>query len=168
VQESVLFSVLLRSLLLASLLMINPSIGQAATSDDALPTLSFHTLSSFKCDETFKGPDGRLIVIPQALQRLSGRKVAVEGFVVPLQLSKDGTVTSFALCRDRNYCCYGVTPTINEVILCDLRPGQHCRVQKDTPTRVCGTLEVSAKFTQGELLSIYRMQVDSTSDIMPR
>ena len=100
--------------------------------------------------------------IPQPIKNFSGKKVAVQGFMVPLKLEK-GAAKSFLLVKDQSLCCYGRVPRMNEWISVKMSGDKATKFIGDQPVTVFGKLDVGEEIEQGEVLSIYRMDADDVA-----
>jgi len=128
--------------------------------------LAFDVLSGFKYD-TYEVLDeihgGRPLtksddVIPPHVKAYDGRKVLLEGYIMPLRLRK-GLVTEFLLFRDQAACCFGDKAKMNHYMRVKVtdkgfEPGS-------TMThKVWGTLAVGEIYVQDYLTGIYQMTAD--------
>jgi hypothetical protein len=95
--------------------------------------------------------------IPAAIRALDGRKVAVRGFMVPIEFTRNET-RSFLLVRNRMVCCFGMLVGLNEWIYVRMKEGRTARWLNDIPVTVYGTLAVGEDIRDGMVLSIYRME----------
>jgi hypothetical protein len=132
--------------------------------------LPFDVLSGFKYD-TYEVLDevrgGRPVtksddVIPPEIRAYDGRKVLVEGYIMPLRLKK-GLVTEFLLFRDQAACCFGDKAKMNHYMRVKVtdkgfEPGS-------TMThKVRGTLAVGEIYVQDYLTGIYQMTADHVEE----
>ena len=61
--------------------------------------------------------------IPAGIQALDGKRVVIEGFLLPVKMN-DSRAVEFLLMRNQSMCCYGVPPKINEWITVEMKgPG---------------------------------------------
>ncbi len=100
--------------------------------------------------------------IPQPIKELNGKKVALQGFMVPIDL-KGGKTTRFMLVRDQSLCCFGRMPRMNEWVSVTMNPEKSARVILDQPVTVFGNLKVGEVMDNGEVLSIYRLDSDDVA-----
>ena len=128
--------------------------------------LPFDVLSGFKYD-TYEVLDevhrGRPLtksddVIPPHVKSYDGRKVLVEGYIMPLRLKK-GLVTEFLLFRDQAACCFGDKAKMNHYMRVKVtdkgfEPGSMMT------HKVWGTLAVGEIYVQDYLTGIYQMTAD--------
>lgn len=138
--------------------------GKAAETADFLP-VTFSTLSSYyyelpALDE--KATKSTKDQIPQPIKDLDTKKVALQGFMVPIDL-KNGKSTKFLLVKDQSLCCFGRMPRMNEWISVKMKPGKAARVIQDQPVTVFGSLSVGEVIEGGEVQSIYR--IDDSEDV---
>lgn len=134
--------------------------------EDGYLRLPFDVLSGFKYD-TYEVLDevhgGRPLtksddVIPPHVKAYDGRKVLIEGYIMPLRIRK-GLVTEFLLFRDQAACCFGDKAKMNHYMRVKVtdkgfEPGS-------TMThKVWGTLAVGEIYVQDYLTGIYQMTAD--------
>jgi hypothetical protein len=100
--------------------------------------------------------------IPAPVRALDGKKVAVQGFMVPFKLEKGATRT-FLLVKDQSYCCFGRTPRMNEWISVTMAKDKTTKLITDQVVTAFGTLHVSEESVQGVVLSIYRFDCDDVA-----
>jgi len=99
--------------------------------------------------------------IPEAVRALDGRKVSIEGYMIPIDFQK-GKIISFILSKAMFGCCYGDSPQINEVIKVVSADGKPMSYL--TMPRVTGILEVGEEFdSEGYIDSIYRIKADAVT-----
>ncbi len=132
-------------------------------------TVSFQKLASFKYVEPIPKEGAKpeeteaqrlKDQIPAEIKTLNGKKVAVEGWMVPMQVDDDGGVKSFVLVNTQPECCFGDTQSMNEWIDVTMPGGQKAEFNVDRPIMVSGSLEVGEKMEDGFVLSIFRMTAD--------
>jgi len=97
--------------------------------------------------------------IPAPIKSLGGKKVAVQGFMVPIRIEK-GATKSFLLVKDQSLCCYGRMPRMNEWISVKMSGDKSAKFIGDQPVTVFGKLDVGEEIEKGEVLSIYRMEAE--------
>lgn len=132
-------------------------------------TVSFQTLAGYKYVEPVpregakpEETEAQRIKdqIPPDVKALNGKKVTVEGWMVPMQVDDDGGVQSFVLVKTQPECCFGDTQAMNEWIDVTMPAGRKAEFNVDRPITVSGNLEVGEKMEDGFVLSIYRMTAD--------
>jgi hypothetical protein len=96
--------------------------------------------------------------IPQSVQSLDGKKVVIQGFLLPVKMD-DGLAVEFLLMRNQSMCCYGVPPKINEWITVRMS-GKGVKAIMDQPIAVVGVLHVAPALENGCLTGIYDMDAD--------
>src|SRR5690606_23508989 len=74
--------------------------------------------------------------IPKYVQMLDGQKVLMVGFMVPIDVDRRGNVTAFALTQNQAFCCYGIPPAINELVMVDMEEGKTAPYAYDSPVAV--------------------------------
>lgn len=100
--------------------------------------------------------------IPAWLKDLSGRKVRLTGFMLPLKMEK-GKVTEFLLLSDPMMCCYGAVPDMNQWVV--VRFANGVRPIQDVPLDFYGQLKVGAMFENGYMTGIYSLEGEKMGDI---
>lgn len=148
-----------------------PASATASAVDAPLPppdekgrvAVSFDRLAGFDYtppkSATAVHPSLRQEGIPEAVRQLDGKRVRVQGFMLPLANDQAGKVTLFLIMRSTMACCYGADPRPNEWIVADASRAPQ-RIQMDTPAEFAGTLRVGAKFEQGAFAGIYALEVE--------
>ena len=106
-----------------------------------------------------KPPDPPKDQIPKPILELNGEKVAIQGFMVPLDVSREG-IETLVLLRTQVACCFGDVVAMNEWIYVEVDPEKPVTFYTDLPITVYGTLEVGEEIEDGVVLSVYRMKAD--------
>jgi hypothetical protein len=138
---------------------------QADEYDRTHHLLTFRTLSSF---EYFETPQLAGVpttsdreTIPEAIRKLNGVRVSVDGYMLPLDFDQGG-VSMFILNASYDMCQFGaptvVTQRVDVTMTNNRRTGY-----THTPIRVYGVLEVGEQYQDGRVVSIYRMKADAVS-----
>lgn len=123
--------------------------------------VSFEALAAFDYDpylvmETLQDGGKPPEQIPASVRGLNQRKLAIQGFMVPVQLVKE-RVKYFLLVRNQMLCCFGVAIGMNEWIYVTMDEKADARYVPDVPVVVYGTLHVGEEMRDGMVMSIYRM-----------
>ena len=130
----------------------------------------FDVLSGFKYD-TYEVLDevhgGRPLTksddaIPPHIQAYHGRKVLIEGYIMPLRLKK-GRVTEFLLFRDQAACCFGDKAKMNHYMRVKVTD-QGFEPGSTMTHKVWGTLAVGEIYVQDYLTGIYQMTADRVEE----
>ena len=100
--------------------------------------------------------------IPAPIRAFSGKRVAVQGFMVPIRIEK-GATKSFLLVKDQSLCCYGRMPRMNEWVSVKMTGDKAAKFIGDQPVTVFGTLQVGEEIDKGEVLSIYRLDAEDVA-----
>ena len=95
--------------------------------------------------------------VPKEILDLNGQDAVLVGFMVPIDMDRDG-VSVFALSQNRAFCCYGVKPALNEMVLVRMKGDTRTPFRNDTPITVFGRLTVQEERNQGHVVSLYQMQ----------
>jgi hypothetical protein len=96
--------------------------------------------------------------IPADVKALSGMKVRLHGFMIPVDQAEN--ITQFALVPSLFACCFGQPPQIQHTVVCQAPAGKAVSYYPDELV-VEGTLKVEEKKDDGFIVSIF--QVDVTS-----
>jgi hypothetical protein len=99
--------------------------------------------------------------IPDTIKALHGKKVALQGYLKPLQHGSDG-VKEFLLMRNHALCCQTNVPQINEWIHVRMT-GPSLPFAHERQFTVCGVLEVGEVLGAGNVVSVYRLTGDKIS-----
>lgn len=137
----------------------------AVVRDGDYTTVTFDVLGSYYYEtpsstEAANAPAGVPKIkdqIPAPIKTLNERRVAVQGFMLPLKV-ENGLARNFMLLKDRSLCCFGRMPRMNEWIAVSMLEGRTARYVNDQVVTVFGTLEVGEQFEGGQLMSIYRLK----------
>jgi uncharacterized protein len=145
---------------------LNPKVKTLAT--DKYVPVSFAELASFQFKVTPEIADANFDPskatketgdqIPDSINALNRKSVAVTGFLLPVNL-KHGLATEFLLLRNQSACCYGLTPKINEWIIVRTT-GDGVKPTMDVPITAEGMLHVGEQREDGHLLGIYELDCD--------
>lgn len=144
-----------------------PAVPQPA-GDDAYAYTTWETLGGF----FYQPPDPESLdipglpkpknEIPAEVKALSGKKVVVQGYMVPLRVRK-GEVTEFVICRTIPACCFGDSTRMNEWVHVKMPKDKSCSYSQNQQVSVFGALEVGELVNEGIVLSIYRMTADQVN-----
>jgi hypothetical protein len=102
-------------------------------------------------------------MIPAGIRATDGKKVVVEGFMMPVSFDDKGKLTSFLLTKNQPSCCYGGASQIHEFVQVNVS-GPGVKWNMDDPIRVQGVLHVGAKRENGALSSVYRLDAVIVGD----
>ncbi len=97
--------------------------------------------------------------IPEHVKKLNKKRVALEGFMLPLKV-EDGLVTELLMMRDQSMCCFGTVPKINEWVSVRMT-NQGIKHVNDVAVTMYGTLKVGEIYENGYLVGIYEMDGES-------
>lgn len=104
---------------------------------------------------------GRKDGIPGEVQGLDGRKVRIEGYMLPVAMDKSGSVSEFMIMRSVQTCCYGATPEPTEWVVVKVGPkGPKVKPTMDVPLVFFGTLHVGEVYRTGQFAGIYELEFD--------
>ncbi len=125
------------------------------------PPVEFSTLSGFSYGDAFGSdttPSGKAYSVPASILALSGRKISVIGYMLPLDADPQG-VSQFLLNASFDMCYYGAPTLPNQFIVAKMRGGRRTRYTH-TPIAIFGTLSVREERKSGRVVSLYEMEVD--------
>lgn len=105
--------------------------------------------------------------IPERIQQLSGQKVSITGFMMPVRVDDQGNVDEFALNGNYDMCFYGAPSQLNQWVHVKMQPGAKAKFSHN-PTLVSGTLEVGELKENGTVVSLYRLTGDKAATINQR
>lgn len=99
--------------------------------------------------------------IPGYIKKLDGEKVAIVGFMIPVDTNEAGDkATSFILARSQATCCFGITLKMNEWMFVQMEKGKNSEAVMDVPVTVFGTLTVGEEKKEGQGWNLYHMVSD--------
>lgn len=136
-----------------------------ATENGVFP-LSFGYLSSFEYNvpdadivKTMQAADLRKLSdqIPTSIRKLDRKRVAISGFMVPIEVV-DAGVKNFILTYSQMICCFGQMPWYNEWVFVEMPEEAPAEYQMDVPITVTGQLEVGEEIEDGYVISLYRIK----------
>lgn len=93
--------------------------------------------------------------VPSELRKLSGGKVAIEGFMIPTIVDENNEVKEFLLLPDQLSCCFGQTPEANGWIVVSAEKG--VEVLMDRVIRVSGELTVEERWDEEFFVGLYHL-----------
>jgi hypothetical protein len=96
--------------------------------------------------------------IPDDVKALSGSKIKVKGFMVPMDQAD--SITQFALVPSLFGCCYGQPPQIQHTIIVNCPKGKSVSYFPDE-IEVSGKLDVEEKKDDGFIVSIFEIECSS-------
>ena len=96
--------------------------------------------------------------LPGAIKLLNDHRVAITGFMLPVEVWS-GVTSNFLLLRNQTACCYGIAPRVNEWVVVHTT-GKGVKPVMDVPVTALGTLHVGDVREEGQLLGIYELDCD--------
>ncbi len=96
--------------------------------------------------------------VPRNVRNLSGKKVAIEGFMVPTVVNEQNMVEEFLLMPDQLSCCFGQAPEANGWVV--VRSEGGVDVAMDRVIRVLGSLTVEERWDEEFFVGLYHVQCD--------
>ncbi len=127
--------------------------------------LTFDTLG----DWTYEFPDltkdepVRPDPTPERLKKMTGKKYAIRGFMIPFKLDGED-VTEFLLVRNQSACCFGVEPRMNEWLHVRMAKGKKAPYAVDIPITVYGKFEAAELIEKGFVMSLYRIEASEVEE----
>lgn len=97
--------------------------------------------------------------IPELVKSLDGQRVAITGFMLPVDFEQ-GKVTSFILLNNQMGCCFGIMPRMNEFIYVKMKPNTSTKFMTDIPITVLGKFEIGQDNLIGSLYGIEAEKVE--------
>jgi hypothetical protein len=113
----------------------------------------------------FNDMTGTLDNVPVDYRNLDGKRVALEGFVVPLNDAAD-KVTAFQFVYNIQKCCFGGPPLVQERVFGNANKIGGIDYFPAQETRIYGTLHVKTeRSSMGKIESLYTMDVESEEQL---
>ena len=140
----------------------------ASLATEAYQSLTFNMLTSYPFREPnwAKMEDPAYIAslkldeqISPQIQAMNGKKVEIQGFMLPLDMS-EGNLRTFMLLKDQMACCFGNIPRLNEWVYVRVPKKKQVSIHQDIVITLLGTLRVGAKFEGEVLTGIYHLELD--------
>ena len=125
--------------------------------------VAFRSISSFpyevEWDTDGKEPDPTAFLqrVPPEVRKLSGAKVAVEGFMIPTMVNEENKVTEFLLLPDQMSCCYGKSPAANGWVVVT---SDGIDIMMDQIIRVTGSMIVEERWDEEFFVGLYHLSCD--------
>jgi hypothetical protein len=133
-----------------------------STSKNAVEPVEFTKLAGFEYlvpdmpdTNQVTGSDTADKQIPADVKALNKKQVSVIGYLMPLK-EEDGKSTEFLLMRTQSSCCFGIAPTITELITVK-SAGQGVPTIMDQLIEIQGTLKVGTVREDGYIVGVYQM-----------
>ena len=131
-------------------------------------SVSFNLLSSFffwdPLNDTENGTveeNKKKSKVPEKVLAYNGHKIAVTGFMIPIDEDEKFIVSTFVLAKNQMTCCYGASPRPNDWIYATVPPEAHkVEDQMDVPLTVYGTLTIDSALSDPSMPTLYRLVVD--------
>lgn len=117
------------------------------------------TLLRFEDVSSWPYQDG-LKSCPEAVRKLDGKKVAMIGFMLPIDQVEH--IKEFLLVQSLWACCYGTPPDINGIVRVVMNGDKRTDYQFD-PVLVTGTFRVKESREDGYCVDIYQLEAESVS-----
>jgi len=125
------------------------------TSDD-FQTVTFDELSGF--DYALYAEESKTKhEVPAKIAALSGKKIAVDGYMMPIQYEAGGA-KKFILMKNQFSCCFGGTPKLNEWVEVTMDGGAVAAYEHRALITAWGVLEVKPESRDGMATSLYKMR----------
>lgn len=143
------------------------------TRDNKFVKLTFAALGSFP----YEIPDPEAVrnsanparlekqQVPEEILSINEEPVVIVGFMVPIDVDREGRVRSFALTQDQMFCCFGIPPAMNEWMMVEMEEGKSAPFTLDLPIAAYGAFEVGEELEDGYVLSLYRMTASEVIDV---
>jgi hypothetical protein len=100
--------------------------------------------------------------MPQRVKDLSGKKVLMTGFMLPIDEVQN--IKEFLLVQSLWSCCYGSPPDIHGIVRCVMPKGKTTDYFFD-PLKIIGTFKVEATVMDGYCVDIYQLHIESLEAI---
>ncbi|HUO58808.1 MAG TPA: DUF3299 domain-containing protein [bacterium] len=99
--------------------------------------------------------------VPEKVLAYNGHKIAVTGFMIPVDEDEKFIVSTFVLAKNQMTCCYGASPRPNDWIYATVPPtAKKVEDEMDVPLTVYGTLTIDGALSDPSMPTLYRLVVD--------
>lgn len=152
----------------AGSLSANRASGETTDRNGTYQLLTFDTLTNYRIKEPnwTKMDDPAYIAtlnlneqIPAPIRAIDSKKVEIQGFMLPLEVSDD-TLRSFMLLENQMACCFGAVPRLNEWVYITVPEQKKIRAHQDVLVTLFGTLRVGPEFDHEMLTGIYHLKLE--------
>ncbi len=126
--------------------------GKITGLDKVLP---FDEIDSWPYEDGLKG-------MPKRVKDLSGKKVLMTGFMLPIDEVKN--IKEFLLVKSLWSCCYGQPPDINGIVRVVMPKGKTTDYFFD-PLKIVGTFKIESTVMDGYCVDIYQLHAESLEAI---
>ena len=97
---------------------------------------------------------------PDEVRALDGKRVRIEGFMLPTRLAEDGRAKECFIMVNQQTCCYGQTPRFCDYIVADTGAHEPVAAIQDRPLVFEGRLRVADVFANGAWTQLYTMELE--------
>lgn len=118
------------------------------------------TIAARKDPNRKKGDDQ----IPADVKALSGQKISIAGYMIPIDFRKGGT-NEFILVKIVPSCFFCQQPMPNEWIEVKVKDGRRVPYSGDNPITVTGVIDIGSRYEDDIFLSLYRMEADDVKEM---
>jgi hypothetical protein len=132
----------------------------AVDKTDKFVSTSFDELAGFDCGG-YSIDVNTKYDIPAKILALSGHKVVIDGYMMPLAYEAGGA-KKFLLMRYKFGCCYAVAPKINEWIEVTMDGGSVADYIPDTIATVWGVLDIKQEQRDGVAAGLYKIKASKS------
>lgn len=133
---------------------------RAAALDASHRVVPFTVLAGFEYREPAHSRRASSVSsVPREIAALDGQLVAVDGFMLPLDHTKNG-VSTFVLNASYDMCAFGAPSTVNERIDVKMAGGRRT-VYTHYPIRVYGRFKVEEQIERGKAVGLYAMEAEA-------
>jgi hypothetical protein len=98
--------------------------------------------------------------VPENVMGLNGKKISVQGFMVPLEVP-DSKVKTFLLVRDKASCCFGGPSKLTHRIYVTMEGDKSADFFPDNVVTVKGTLNIVGSVIEEDTMALYEMDGES-------
>ena len=112
-------------------------------------------------------PTGEVVTdqIPEAIRAMSGTRITIEGYAVPLDFEQ-GVVKKFILLSSPLACCFAEAPPMNHwMAVTNDDENVEFETAKYAVHRVSGVFEVGEETRDGYVVGIYRLRAESIETV---
>jgi hypothetical protein len=119
-----------------------------------LLVVDMKAMSDFNFDQS----NGQTTDIPPPFRRLDGQRVMLAGEMV-MPNTATGSLDRFQLCYSIANCCFAGPPRVQHFVYARVLPGRNVAYTQGV-VNVVGTLHVGVERADGQVSSVYRMDVE--------
>lgn len=132
--------------------------GGAPPTIDGVKVVGFRQLSAFRYEPPEADAPLPPVPYPPDVVALNGQRVAIRGYLLPIEFDPSGIVAFYLTARPDLGCCFGTGLALNEWVEVRWKGKPITDFEMERPMTVIGTLTVAPQISEGSLVSLYLLE----------